>query len=228
MATIAVVYHSTFGHTKTMAEKIAEGVKNIPGNDVLLLEIIGEDVINGRWKNEEIIERLKNADGMIFGSPTYMGSVSSVFKAFLEWGFYPWLNQEWKNKMAAGFTNSSSQNGDKLNTLIDLQAFASQMAMIWVPMGDFPGNNWSGGSVNDVNRLGSFMGFMSQSNADAEGDAANLLNLSNKGDILTAIRFGEHFAKITQQFTGEKTHNTERHSAGEWRAMDTERVLALK
>jgi NAD(P)H dehydrogenase (quinone) len=54
---------------------------------------------------------------MIFGSPTYMGSASAAFKAFMEATSQRWMEQRWAMKLAAGFTNSGSQNGDKQNTL---------------------------------------------------------------------------------------------------------------
>ena len=219
MAKIAVIYHSVNGHTKAVAECMAEGIRNIAGTNVHLLEIKGEDVVGGRWRNEEIIDMLRDADALAFGCPTHMGGVSAVFTAFMEWGFYPWLNQEWKNRLAAGFTNSSSQSGDKLNTLTSLQVFASQMAMIWVPMGDFPGNNWSGGTRHDINRLGSFMGLMTQSNTDQDA-----LEALTEADRITAVRFGEHFAKVVRRWLGEEIYKPEKYSAAEWRAWDTDRV----
>lgn len=57
-----------------------------------------------------------------------------------------------------------------------------QMGMIWVGVSDLPGNNWSGGARSDVNRLGSWMGAMGQSNADEEKPSL--------GDIETAERLG--------------------------------------
>ena len=219
MATISIVYHSGFGHTKVLAEKIMEGADSINGNEVHLLEIKGEDVSNGQWRNETIIEKLNASDAIIFGCPTYMGSTSAVFKAFLEWAFYPWLDQRWKDKVAAGFTNSASQSGDKMNTLIDLQVFASQMGMVWIPLGDLPTNNFSEGSIKTVNRLGSFMGLMAQSNADQSFDAAPA-----EGDRLTAFRFGAHVAKATQRWIGEAVYQTERHNEENWRHLETQRI----
>ena len=219
MATISIVYHSGFGHTKVLAEKIMEGADSINGNEVHLLEIKGEDVSNGQWRNETIIEKLNASDAIIFGCPTYMGSTSAVFKAFLEWAFYPWLDQRWKDKVAAGFTNSASQSGDKMNTLIDLQVFASQMGMVWIPLGDLPTNNFSEGSIKTVNRLGSFMGLMAQSNADQSFDAAPA-----EGDRLTAFRFGAHVAKATQRWIGEAVYLTERHNEENWRHLETQRI----
>jgi len=219
MAIISIVYHSNSGHTKVLAEKIHEGARNVHGNEVYLLEIKGEDVLNGKWKNETIIEKLDASDAIILGCPTYMGSVSAVFKAFLEWTFYPWLDHRWKDKVAAGFTNSASQSGDKLNTLIDLHVFASQMGMIWVPIGDLPTNNHSEGSTRTVNRLGSFMGVMGQSNVDQSFEGA-----PSEGDRITAFRFGAHVAKATQRWIGQAMHQTERHNEEKWRVSEKERI----
>jgi NAD(P)H dehydrogenase (quinone) len=53
-----------------------------------------------------------------------------------------WFEQRWKDKIAAGFTNSASQSGDKLNVLTDLSIFAAQLSMIWIGVSDPPGNTW--------------------------------------------------------------------------------------
>ena len=95
-----------------------------------------------------------------------MGSVSAAFKKFMDDSSKAWFGSAWKDKLAAGFTNSGSQSGDKLNSLIQLMVFANQHGMLWVSLGLMPGNNNSKGSVDDLNRLGSFSGAMSQSNVD--------------------------------------------------------------
>jgi alkylhydroperoxidase/carboxymuconolactone decarboxylase family protein YurZ len=43
-----------------------------------------------------------------------------------------WRELKWGNKIAAGFTNSGAQNGDKLSPLVSMALFAAQHAMIWV------------------------------------------------------------------------------------------------
>jgi NAD(P)H dehydrogenase (quinone) len=53
------------------------------------------------------------------------------------------MEQRWADKLAAGFTNSGSQNGDKQNTLLQFVTFAAQHGMLWVNLGQMPGNNSS-------------------------------------------------------------------------------------
>ena len=46
-----------------------------------------------------------------------MGSVSWQFKKFADASSKTWFGQAWKDKIAAGFTNSASMNDDKHSTL---------------------------------------------------------------------------------------------------------------
>ncbi len=64
---------------------------------------------------EAVARDIDAADAIIFGAPTYMGSVSAPLKAFMEASSKAWMEQRWKDKIAAGFTNSGAQSGDKLN-----------------------------------------------------------------------------------------------------------------
>lgn len=221
MSTIAVVFQSERGHTKVLAEAILKGIRQVPGVKGEMLEIVGRDVIEGRYQNEELMKRLDSSDAIVFGCATYMGSGSAIFKAFLEAAFRPhWFEQRWKDKIAAGFTNSASQSGDKLSTLLQLAVFAMQMGMIWVGVGDLPGNNWSGGSRSDLNRLGTWLGAMGQSNADQSAPSI--------GDIDTAERLGHRVALICRRFREGTVFETERLVESEFRRRNIERRKSLE
>jgi NAD(P)H dehydrogenase (quinone) len=216
MTSVAVVFQSGSGHTKILAGAILEGVNSVQGVNGHIFEIRGEDVHEGRFGNDKLMAALDGSDGIVFGCATYMGSGSAIFKAFLEAAFQPhWLEQRWKDKVAAGFTNSASQSGDKLSTLLQLTVFAMQMGMIWVGVGDLPGNNWSGGARSDLNRLGTWVGAMGQSNADEETPSI--------GDIDTAERFGRRVALICRRLRDGTPFETERISEPEFRARNLER-----
>jgi len=210
MASVAVVFQSDRGHTKVLADAIFKGIKAVEGTNAQFLEIQGSDVFEGRFANETLMTELDRCDGIIFGCATYMGSGSAIFKAFLEAAFRPrWLEQRWKHKIAVGFTNSTSQNGDKLSTLLQLNVFAMQLGTIRVGVGDLPGNNWSGGARSDLNRLGTWVGAMGQSNADE--DAPSI------GDTETAERFGNRIALITRRFKDGTPYEIVRLSESEFR-----------
>jgi len=181
MTAIAIVYHSGYGHTQRQAEAVADGVNAVPGAKALLVPVAEAEA------NEAA---LNAADAIIFGAPTYMGSVSAPFKTFMDWSSKAWFGQAWKDKLAAGFTNSASQSGDKFNTLVQLATYAAQHGMIWVSLGLLPGNNNSKGSPDDLNRLGGFLGALAQSNADEGPDKG-----PSKSDLATARHLGQRVAE---------------------------------
>lgn len=205
MATVSVVYHSVHGHTREQAKHVAIGARTVDGTTVNLIEITADQITGGRWEDSASSTLLKESDAIVFGSPTLMGSVSAVFKAFMEASFYEWVDQGWKDKLAGGFTMSASQSGDKLLTLQQLSVFAAQLSMQWISVGDLPGNNWSGGSRHDVNRLGSWLGLMSQSNADEGPELAG-----SHGDMVTAERYGVRVAQLAARWVHGSHYVTER------------------
>lgn len=180
---IAIVYHSGYGHTRRQAEAVLAGVRDAAAQGKLY---VADQLSDADWRE------LAEADALIFGAPTYMGSLSAPFKAFMEASSKVWFTQGWKNKLAAGFTNSGSQSGDKLNALFQLAVFAAQHGMIWVSLGLMPGNNSSKGSPDDLNRLGSFLGAMAQSNIDEGADAMR------ESDLATARELGRRVARVAQ------------------------------
>ncbi|RII26487.1 MAG: NADPH-dependent FMN reductase [Geobacter sp.] len=188
MTKVAVVYHSKYGHTEAVAKSVQAGAQRVSDTEVKLVSVTDIDQC---WDD------LHSADAIIFGCPTYMGSASADFKKFMEASSGFWMEQKWKDKLAAGFTNSASQSGDKLNTLVQQAIFAAQHGMIWVSLGMLPGNNSSTASINDLNRLGSFMGAMAQSNNDQGPDEAPLVN-----DHETAALLGLRVAELAQRFAG--------------------------
>ena len=186
MAHIAIAYHSGYGHTGRQAAAVARGVESVQGASVELLPVDTPD--------DELWTRLAAADAIIFGAPTYMGSPSAVFKAFAEAAVGPvWAeNLAWRDKIAAGFTNSKAMSGDKLNSLVDLAVFAAQHGMIWVGLDIYPGWAESTASIEDLNRLGSWMGAMAQSDADLSAEKA-----PPETDLRTAAALGARVARIT-------------------------------
>ena len=182
MTDIVVVYHSGYGHTQRMAQAVAQGA----GASLLAIDADGNLPPAG-W------EQLAAADAIVFGSPTYMGSVSWQFKKFADASSKPWYAEAWKDKIAAGFTNSAGMSGDKQGTLLTLFTLAMQHGMIWVSQGLMPSNT-RGAQRNDVNYLVSYSGAIAQSPSDAGADAMA------PGDLETARLFGERVAEITARF----------------------------
>ena len=185
MTIVAVVYHSGFGHTEVQAKHVEKGAASVEGVSTRLVK--AEEVT----KNPE---SLNDVDAIIFGSPTYMGAVSAEFKAFMDASSKVWFGQGWKDKVASGFTNSHSLSGDKLNTLIQLSIFASQHGMIWVGQAEMNGSpDGEAGKEDAVNRIGSMLGAMAQSeNASPEITPPS-------GDLKTAELLGKRVAEFAKR-----------------------------
>lgn len=182
MVKITVVYHSGYGHTAKQAQAVAAGA------GAVLLAIDAQGNISDKdW------ETLASSDAIIMGSPTYMGSVSWQFKKFADASSKPWLSQAWKDKIAAGFTNSATMNGDKLSTLHYIFTLSMQHGMIWASTGMMPSNS-KAAQRNDINYVGSYCGAMMQTPSDASPDEVL------PGDLETAKLFGKRVAEITRQF----------------------------
>ncbi|MCW5733333.1 MAG: flavodoxin family protein [Enhydrobacter sp.] len=161
MTTVAIVYHSGYGHTQALAEAVAAGVRSVPGVEATLV---------ATSEAEARETELDAADAIVFGSPTYMGGVSAEFAKFKDWTSKKWIARSWQDKLAAGFTVSASWGGDKQNTIYQLLTLAQQHGMVWVGLGLAPGNNHSKGSLDDLNRTGASLGAMAQANADQGSD----------------------------------------------------------
>lgn len=183
MKTVSVVYHSGYGHTSNQARAIVSGIDSVDDVDARLIAIDQDGEIS-----ESDWQALDESDAIVFGSPTYMGMASWQFKKFADATSRRWFGQAWKDKLAAGFTNSASMNGDKHSTLHYFMTLAMQHAMLWVGTGMMPSNT-KAAQRDDLNYLGSYAGLMAQSPSDAGTDEA-----PTAGDIATARAFGVRVA----------------------------------
>ena len=189
MTKVAIVYHSGFGHTHVLAESAAQGVREA-GGEAELLRVDGAD-----QDFAPLLDAVKDADAVIFGAPTYMGDLSAGFRAFAEASAKSWFGQEWKDKLAAGFTVSNSPSGDKLHALNSLAVFAAQHGMVWVSTGLLPGTASGKIGPEDINRLGSFLGAMAQS----ENTPASETN-PPAGDHLTVRHLGKRVTEAARRW----------------------------
>ena len=183
---VVVVYHSGYGHTVKVAEAVARGAAEVQG---ALVELIEAGEASQRW------QALDEADAIIMGAPTYMGSLSAPFKAFMDaTSSLQYAEKRWANKVAAGFTNGASRGGDKQTSLVQLMTFAAQHQMHWVNLGLNYGNNRSVTTEDILNRDAYTLGMAAQANMDQGGDVA-----PPASDIRTAEFLGRRVAEVAQE-----------------------------
>ncbi|WP_326570614.1 flavodoxin family protein [Actinacidiphila glaucinigra] len=177
---VAIAYHSGYGHTTVLAEAVRAGAVEA-GAVVHLVKV--DEITDEQW------ELLDAADAIVFGSPTYMGTASGAFHQFAETTSKRWFVHSWKNKLAAGFSNSGAKSGDKLHTLQYFAILAAQHGMTWVNLGLHPGWNSTTASEDDLNRLGIYLGAGAQTHTDVGADEVH------KADIATAEHLGRRVAE---------------------------------
>ncbi|MEP1962237.1 flavodoxin family protein [Tateyamaria sp.] len=184
--TIALPYYSGAGHTAQLAKAIATGA-SCDGIVARCIDI--EAITDADW------DTLDQAKAILFGAPTYMGSVAARYGTFLEEAGERWMDQGWQDKLAGGFTVATFGSGDKLATLQRFSIFAAQMGMIWVGPTDIGAPVFP--EREGVNADGGWLGLMATSARSPRGSV-------RPGDLETAQRFGARIAAMTKRFNASK------------------------
>ena len=189
MTRIAIVYFSGHGHTAKQADAVQRGAASLAGAQVTMIRIDQEGNLPAN-----ALDTLAEQDAVIYGSPTYMGGPAWQFKKFADASSKLWATQALKNKVAAGFTNSASVNGDKFSTIQYLFTLSQQHGQVWVGLGLFPSNKKEHGPA-DVNWSAGFAGALAISPSDAGPDEA-----PRSGDLKTAELLGHRVAELAGKF----------------------------
>jgi len=189
---VAIAHYSGWGHTAALAEAVADGVREANASaTVLAVDKMDEPA----WA------LLDGADAIIFGSPTYMGNVSAGFQTFAEATSGRCMSGTWRDKVAAGFTNSGGKSGDKLHALMSFVVLAAQQHMHWVNLGLAPGWTSSTGSEHDLNRLAFWLGAAAQTDTDVSAEQMH------GSDMLTCRHLGRRVAEVTAQLLAGRAAN---------------------
>lgn len=185
---VGIAYFSGYGHTREHAKAVKDGVESVPGAHADMIDV--STMTDTDWAT------LDACDAIIFGTPTYMGSASGAFHLFAEATSKRWMTMAWKDKLAAGFTNSGSMSGDKLHTLQYLSLLAAQHGMHWISLGLMPGWNTTQSSEYDHNRLGFYLGAGAQTWNDQGPEAVHA------ADVATARHLGARVAEQARIYRG--------------------------
>ena len=90
MKSIAIIYHSRQGHTQFIAQQIQIGAAKIENMDIDLFT--AEQLMSHP-------ELLAQYDGLIWGTPTYLGGVSGTLKQLMDATGPLWKKQSFKGKL---------------------------------------------------------------------------------------------------------------------------------
>ena len=157
MLNIGLVYFTNTDVTGQLVQAVSTELESY-GCQLIIHKIEGNQIVDGRFQHPDLFSKLHTCHAIVFGSPTYMGSVSAQFKAFADATSDFWAEQKWAGKLAAGITSGTGLNGDQSSSLAYMQVLASQHGMLWVNLDATYHDTEKG-----VNRLGCHSGVTAQS-----------------------------------------------------------------
>jgi NAD(P)H dehydrogenase (quinone) len=128
MAKILVLYYSTYGHTETMANAVAEGarqggahidIKRVP--ELVPKEIAGKSHYKlGQTAPIEKVDDLAAYDAIVIGAGTRFGRLPSQMVNFLDQPGGLWARGALHGKVGGAFTSTTTQNGGQEMTLFSI------------------------------------------------------------------------------------------------------------
>ena len=137
---VLVLYYSTHGNTKKMAELMARGIEQCTGMEALM-RTVPRISTTCESTSPEIPDHgdlycseddLAQCSGLILGSPTRFGNMAAPLKYFLDGTASSWINGSLIGKPAAVFTSTSSMHGGQESTLLSMMLPLLHHGMILV------------------------------------------------------------------------------------------------
>jgi len=125
---ILVLYYSSGGSVRRMAELIAEGVERVPGAQARLRTV--PTVSSGFDREPSTIPEqgppycenrdLEECAGLALGSPARFGNMAAPLKAFIDGSTALWLKGALEGKPACVFTSAGSMHGGQETALLSM------------------------------------------------------------------------------------------------------------
>jgi len=202
---LLIVYYSMYGHVLQLARAVEEGAKSVAGVEVVLRRVAEfDEVIQKTADNQHLVnvreqqanipvctlDDLRQADAVIFGSPTRYGNMTAQMKQLIDSTASLWLKGEMEGKPAGVFTSTASTHGGQETTLLTMIVPLVHLGMIIV------GVPYSvEGMIHTEARGGTPYG--ATTIAGARGELQPL-----KEDLAIASVLGQRVATITKKLRG--------------------------
>ena len=141
MASILVLYYSSWGHVERMAEAQAEGARRVPGARVVVKrvpELVPPEVARAAGYRLDqpapIAEpgELGDHDAIIFGTPTRFGNMCAQMRNFLDQTGPLWARNALLGKVGSVFSCTQSQHGGQETTITSFHSTLLHHGMIIV------------------------------------------------------------------------------------------------
>jgi len=140
MTKVLVLYYSSYGHIETMAQAVAEGVRET-GADVVIKrvpELVPEEVARkSGFKLDQAapiatVDELPNYDAIIIGVPTRFGNMPAQMKNFLDQTGGLWFQGKLVGKVGSVFSSSNTQHGGQESTILSTHTVLLHQGMVIV------------------------------------------------------------------------------------------------
>ncbi len=140
MSNVLVLYYSSYAHIETMAEAVAEGVREAGANVAIkrVPELVPENVASrSGYKLDQkapvaTVAELADFDAIIIGTPTRFGNMASQVKNFLDQAGGLWFEDRLVGKVGSVFTSTGSQHGGQESTILATQVVLMHLGMVIV------------------------------------------------------------------------------------------------
>ena len=182
MTRVLVLYYSSYGHVRALAQAEVEGARSVPGTHVDMRrvpETVSEEIRQkvGFVQDDTPVAApadLEAYDAIIFGTPTLFGMMAGQMKSFLDQAGGLWARNALVGKVAAVFASTGSQHGGHEATLLSTQIPLQHFGML------IAGMPYSAGTI-----------------AGADGSRA-----PTETDLAGARFQGAHVARIAARLAG--------------------------
>jgi NAD(P)H dehydrogenase (quinone) len=144
---VLIVYYSMYGHVFQLARAVEEGAASVEGVQVMLRRVQEFDVVDKIIDGNEFARQvrdqqkdipvctpddLREADGLIVGSPTRYGNMTAQMKQLIDSTAGLWVKGEMEGKPAGVFTSTASTHGGQETTLLTMMVPLIHLGMIIV------------------------------------------------------------------------------------------------
>jgi NAD(P)H dehydrogenase (quinone) len=144
---VLIVYYSMYGHVLKLARAIQEGVGSVPGAEAVLRRVQEfDDVVRNTHDHEHAravrdaqqeipvctLDDLREADGILFGTPTRYGNMAAQMKKLIDSTAKLWLEGTLEGKPAGLFTSTATTHGGQETTLLTMMVPLLHLGMIMV------------------------------------------------------------------------------------------------
>jgi NAD(P)H dehydrogenase (quinone) len=201
---VYIVFYSMYGHIYKMAQAVAEGVKEIEGAEVVLRrvpETLSNDILGkmGALEPQKMmkdipvctVEELKEADAIIFGTPTRFGNMIGQMRQFLDATGKLWAEGALIGKVGSVFASSATQHGGQESTILSFHTTLLHHGMVVVGLpyafqGQMRIDEVSGGSPYGASTI-----------AGGKGE-----RMPSENELAAAHFQGKHAAAIARKLKG--------------------------